>query len=246
MVLGASVILWAFSWQQPGVPMLSLLERPCCVHTNAIALKWSRLSPDGPNLLLYMHQDSVCCSTLLRHGCHLYCRFLVVANTLNLPMTMTAPNLGKSLCIIWLYTKTFPAAFVLSFATFTKNPDGVWSPSGWPAANSCVASMPWSNQQGASFTTKTPFHALLQEIKLGEKQRIEALFERAVHLQLPPKKMKFLFKRYLQYEQEHGDATAVANVKKQALDFVQQHMWMWGPQWWWLWLDRANQTETCS
>ncbi|KAL0048743.1 hypothetical protein WJX82_009925 [Trebouxia sp. C0006] len=63
-----------------------------------------------------------------------------------------------------------------------------------------------------------------QEIKLGEKQRIEALFERAVHLQLPPKKMKFLFKRYLQYEQEHGDATAVANVKKQALDFVQQHM----------------------
>lgn len=60
--------------------MLSLLERPCCVHTNAIALKWSRLSPDGPNLLLYMHQDSICCSTLLRHGCHLYCRFLVVAN----------------------------------------------------------------------------------------------------------------------------------------------------------------------
>lgn len=68
------------------------------------------------------------------------------------------------------------------------------------------------------------FATILQEIKLGEKQRIEALFERAVHLQLPPKKMKFLFKRYLQYEQEHGDATAVANVKKQALEFVQQHM----------------------
>ena len=43
-------------------------------------------------------------------------------------------------------------------------------------------------------------------------------------MQLPPKKMKFLFKRYLQYEQEHGDAAAVAHVKKQALDFVQQHM----------------------
>lgn len=64
----------------------------------------------------------------------------------------------------------------------------------------------------------------LQEIKLGDQQRIEALFERAVHLQLPPKKMKFLFKRYLQYEQEHGNAAAVAHVKKQALDFVQQHM----------------------
>ena len=66
--------------------------------------------------------------------------------------------------------------------------------------------------------------SILQEIKLGEKQRIEALFERAVHLQLPPKKMKFLFKRYLQYEQQHGDAAAVAHVKKQALEFVQQHM----------------------
>ena len=64
----------------------------------------------------------------------------------------------------------------------------------------------------------------LQEIKLGDKQRIEALFERATHMQLSPKKMKFLFKRYLQYEQEHGDAAAVAHVKKQALDFVQQHM----------------------
>jgi len=83
---------------------------------------------------------------------------------------------------------------------------------------------PQANQQDTIFTTKTTSRALLQEIKLGEKQRIEALFERAVHLQLSPKKMKFLFKRYLQYEQEHGDATAVANVKKQALDFVQQHM----------------------
>lgn len=64
----------------------------------------------------------------------------------------------------------------------------------------------------------------VQEVRIGEKQRIEALFERATHLHLPPKKMKFLFKRYLQYEQEHGDAAAVAHVKKQALTFVQQNM----------------------
>ena len=69
-----------------------------------------------------------------------------------------------------------------------------------------------------------PAPLCLQEIKVGDKQRIEALFERATHMQLPPKKMKFLFKRYLQYEQEHGDAAAVTHVKKQALDFVQQHM----------------------
>ena len=64
----------------------------------------------------------------------------------------------------------------------------------------------------------------VQEVKLGDKKRIEALFERAVHMQLPPKKMKFLFKRYLQYEEEQGDAAAVARVKRQALDFVQQHI----------------------
>ena len=64
----------------------------------------------------------------------------------------------------------------------------------------------------------------VQEVKLGDKQRIEALFERAVHMQLPPKKMKFLFKRYLQYAEEQGDAAAVARVKRQALDFVQQHV----------------------
>lgn len=64
----------------------------------------------------------------------------------------------------------------------------------------------------------------MQEIKLGDKQRVKALFERAVHMELPPKKMKFLFKRYLQYEQQHGDPAAVAHVKKQALEFVQQHV----------------------
>lgn len=46
---------------------------------------------------------------------------------------------------------------------------------------------------------------MLQEIKIGDSQRIRALFERATHLSLPPKKMKFLFKRYLQYEKEEGD-----------------------------------------
>eukprot|EP01024_Parvocaulis_polyphysoides_P069315 TRINITY_DN84821_c0_g1_i1.p2 TRINITY_DN84821_c0_g1~~TRINITY_DN84821_c0_g1_i1.p2 ORF type:complete len:170 (-),score=25.80 TRINITY_DN84821_c0_g1_i1:14-475(-) len=44
-----------------------------------------------------------------------------------------------------------------------------------------------------------------KEIKIGDQQKIRALFERATHLQLPPKKMKFLFKRYLQFEnvEEH-------------------------------------------
>ena len=37
----------------------------------------------------------------------------------------------------------------------------------------------------------------LQEVKQGDAQRIRALFERATHLQLPPKKMKQLFKRWV-------------------------------------------------
>ncbi len=39
-----------------------------------------------------------------------------------------------------------------------------------------------------------------------------ALFERATHLQLPPKKMKFLFKRYLDYEKKAGDAARWAGA----------------------------------
>ena len=48
-----------------------------------------------------------------------------------------------------------------------------------------------------------------------------ALFERATHLQLPPKKMKFLFKRYLDYEKAHGTAAGVEHVKKRALEYVE-------------------------
>ena len=64
----------------------------------------------------------------------------------------------------------------------------------------------------------------LQEIKLGDAQRTRALFERAIHLQLKAKQMKFLFKRYLQYEQQHGDEATVAHVKEAALAYVNEHV----------------------
>eukprot|EP00798_Chlamydomonas_sp_ICE-L_P000496 gene496-1903_t len=60
-----------------------------------------------------------------------------------------------------------------------------------------------------------------QEVKLGDVQRTRALFERATHMTLPPKKMKFLFKRFLEYEKEHGDAASVDHVKKRAMEFVE-------------------------
>ncbi|KAG2498018.1 hypothetical protein HYH03_004276 [Edaphochlamys debaryana] len=63
-----------------------------------------------------------------------------------------------------------------------------------------------------------------QEIKTGEQRRVRALFERATHLPLPPKKMKFLFRRYLEYEKEEGDAAAVEHVKKRAMEFVENSL----------------------
>ncbi len=55
----------------------------------------------------------------------------------------------------------------------------------------------------------------------GEQRRIRSLFERATHLSLPAKKMKFLFRRWLEYEQTEGDAASVDHVKQRAMDFVQ-------------------------
>lgn len=48
-----------------------------------------------------------------------------------------------------------------------------------------------------------------------------ALLERATHLNLPPRKMKILFKRWLDYEKTHGDDSAVDHVKQRAREFVE-------------------------
>ena len=54
--------------------------------------------------------------------------------------------------------------------------------------------------------------------------RIRSLFERAVTLQLPAKKMKFLFKRYLEYEKQNGTPATVEKVKQAAREYVEQHL----------------------
>ncbi|KAM7524627.1 hypothetical protein LguiA_014529 [Lonicera macranthoides] len=60
-----------------------------------------------------------------------------------------------------------------------------------------------------------------QEIRLGDVDLIRALFERAISLSLPPKKMKFLFKKYLQYESSLGDEERIESVKRKAMDYVE-------------------------
>lgn len=61
-------------------------------------------------------------------------------------------------------------------------------------------------------------------MKLGDAQRIRALFERATRLALPPKKMKGLFKRWLAWEGEAGGEAGVEHVKKRAMEFVEGSM----------------------
>ncbi|CAL9220483.1 unnamed protein product [Arabidopsis halleri] len=59
-----------------------------------------------------------------------------------------------------------------------------------------------------------------QEIRLGEVDVIRSLFERAISLSLPPKKMKFLFKKFLEYEKSVGDKERAEYVKQRALEYA--------------------------
>lgn len=61
-----------------------------------------------------------------------------------------------------------------------------------------------------------------QEIRIGDVDVIRALFERTICLELPVKKMKFLFKKYLEFEKSHGDEERVEYVKAEALKFIEK------------------------
>ncbi|XP_015275588.1 PREDICTED: protein RRP5 homolog [Gekko japonicus] len=58
-------------------------------------------------------------------------------------------------------------------------------------------------------------------IKHGSQKEVREVFERVIHLSLAPKKMKFFFKRYLEYEKKYGTAETVQAVKAAALEYVE-------------------------
>ncbi|XP_048464836.1 protein RRP5 homolog isoform X3 [Rhincodon typus] len=58
-------------------------------------------------------------------------------------------------------------------------------------------------------------------VKHGSQDEVRHLFERVIHLKLAPKKMKFFFKRYLEYEKKHGSEERVQAVKEKALEYVE-------------------------
>lgn len=66
--------------------------------------------------------------------------------------------------------------------------------------------------------------SLAQEVKLGDPVRVRALFSRATHAEMPVKKMSSIFKRFLEYEQAHGNAQSVASVQAAAQAYVDEHM----------------------
>jgi len=50
---------------------------------------------------------------------------------------------------------------------------------------------------------------------------IRTLFERLIHMKWSSKKMRYFFKRYLEFEKEHGDEEAIEHVKQKAREYVE-------------------------
>lgn len=58
-------------------------------------------------------------------------------------------------------------------------------------------------------------------VKHGSQKEVRALFDRVIHLSVSVKKIKFFFKRYMEYEKKHGTAQSVQAVKEKAIEFVE-------------------------
>lgn len=58
-------------------------------------------------------------------------------------------------------------------------------------------------------------------IQQGDKDAVRNLFERVTNLRLSTQKMKFFFKKYLDFEQKYGTPELVIGVRKKALEYVE-------------------------
>uniref|UniRef100_A0A3B4VFG8 Protein RRP5 homolog n=1 Tax=Seriola dumerili TaxID=41447 RepID=A0A3B4VFG8_SERDU len=58
-------------------------------------------------------------------------------------------------------------------------------------------------------------------VKHGSQKEVRALFDRVIHLSVSVKKIKFFFKRYLEYEKKHGTPQSIQAVKEKAMEFVE-------------------------
>ena len=60
-----------------------------------------------------------------------------------------------------------------------------------------------------------------QLVKTGDLEAARALFKRMATLELQAKKMKFLFKKWLDFESGHGTETGVSEVKLAAQKYLE-------------------------
>ncbi|XP_068445534.1 protein RRP5 homolog isoform X2 [Clinocottus analis] len=58
-------------------------------------------------------------------------------------------------------------------------------------------------------------------VKRGAQKEVRELFDRVIHLSVSVKKIKFFFKRYLEYEKKHGTPQSIQSVKEKAMEFVE-------------------------
>eukprot|EP00057_Strongylocentrotus_purpuratus_P009707 XP_011664181.1 PREDICTED: protein RRP5 homolog [Strongylocentrotus purpuratus] len=58
-------------------------------------------------------------------------------------------------------------------------------------------------------------------IKQGDTGTSRHLFERVINLKLSAKKVKFFFKRFLDFEKKYGDESTINSVKQKAVDYVE-------------------------
>ncbi|KAF3843991.1 hypothetical protein F7725_016039 [Dissostichus mawsoni] len=58
-------------------------------------------------------------------------------------------------------------------------------------------------------------------VKHGSQKEVRALFDRVIHLSVSVKKIKFFFKRYLEYEKKLGTPQSIQAVKEKAMEFVE-------------------------
>ena len=63
-----------------------------------------------------------------------------------------------------------------------------------------------------------------QELRVGDHEATQALFERVTSMNLSSKKMKYFFKRYLEFAKTEGDADLIDRVKTKARAYVESKM----------------------
>ena len=58
-------------------------------------------------------------------------------------------------------------------------------------------------------------------VRNKEYKFVRELYDRMIGLNLQPKKMKAMFKKYMEFEEEHGDQKSIELVRKKALEYVE-------------------------